>query len=143
MDATTYRDSGVDIDKAEAFIEKIRPLVKSTFRTGVLGEIGGFGGMFHLNVQQYRDPVLVSATDGVGTKIMVAVLMDLHSTIGIDLVAMCVNDIIVHGATPLFFLDYLAMGQGIGYGPMSPSQHAGHRWPGNLHLLGHFFLTQP
>ncbi len=111
MDATTYRDSGVDIDKAEAFIDKIRPLVKSTFRTGVLGEIGGFGGLFHLNVQQYHDPVLVSATDGVGTKIMVAVLMDRHHTIGIDLVAMCVNDIIVHGATPLFFLDYLAMGQ--------------------------------
>ncbi len=111
MDATTYRDSGVDIDKAEAFIEKIRPLVKSTFRTGVLGEIGGFGGMFHLDVQKYHDPVLVSATDGVGTKIMVAVLMDRHHTIGIDLVAMCVNDIIVHGATPLFFLDYLAMGQ--------------------------------
>lgn len=111
MDATTYRDSGVDIDKAEAFIEKIRPLVKSTFRTGVLGEIGGFGGMFHLDVQKYHDPVLVSATDGVGTKIMVAVLMDRHHTIGIDLVAMCANDIIVHGATPLFFLDYLAMGQ--------------------------------
>ncbi len=111
MGATTYRDSGVDIDKAEAFIDKIRPLVKSTFRTGVLGEIGGFGGLFHLNVQQYHDPVLVSATDGVGTKIMVAVLMDRHHTIGIDLVAMCVNDIIVHGATPLFFLDYLAMGQ--------------------------------
>jgi len=111
MDSITYRDSGVDIDKAEDFIQKIRPLVKSTFRTGVLGEIGGFGGMFHLNVQQYRDPVLVSATDGVGTKIIVAVLMDRHHTIGIDLVAMCVNDIIVHGATPLFFLDYLAMGQ--------------------------------
>ncbi|MEW6658679.1 MAG: phosphoribosylformylglycinamidine cyclo-ligase [Thermodesulfobacteriota bacterium] len=111
MDATTYRDSGVDIDKAEAFIQKIRPLVKSTFRTGVLGEIGGYGGLFHLNVQQYQDPVLVSATDGVGTKIMVAVLMNRHHTIGIDLVAMCVNDIIVHGATPLFFLDYLAMGQ--------------------------------
>ncbi len=111
MGAITYRDSGVDIDKAEAFIQKIRPLVKSTFRTGVLGEIGGYGGLFHLNVQQYHDPVLVSATDGVGTKIMVAVLMDRHHTIGIDLVAMCVNDIIVHGATPLFFLDYLAMGQ--------------------------------
>jgi phosphoribosylformylglycinamidine cyclo-ligase len=111
MDATTYQEAGVDIDKAEAFIQKIRPLVKSTFRTGVLGEIGGFGGLFHLNVQQYNDPVLVSATDGVGTKIMVAVLMDRHHTIGIDLVAMCVNDIIVHGATPLFFLDYLAMGQ--------------------------------
>src|SRR5574340_1021141 len=114
MGAITYRDSGVDIDKAEAFIQKIRPLVKSTFRTGVLGEIGGYGGLFHLNVQQYHDPVLVSATDGVGTKIMVAVLMDRHHTIGIDLVAMCVNDIIVHGATPLFFLDYLAMG------PLSP-----------------------
>jgi len=111
MDEITYRDSGVDIDKAEAFIQKIRPLVKATFRTGVLGEIGGYGGLFHLNVQQYQDPVLVSATDGVGTKIMVAVLMNRHHTIGIDLVAMCVNDIIVHGATPLFFLDYLAMGQ--------------------------------
>jgi phosphoribosylformylglycinamidine cyclo-ligase len=111
MDATTYRASGVDIDKAESFIKKIRPLVKSTFRTGVLGEIGGYGGLFHLNVQQYRDPVLVSATDGVGTKIMVAVLMDRHHTIGIDLVAMCVNDIITNGATPLFFLDYLAMGK--------------------------------
>jgi phosphoribosylformylglycinamidine cyclo-ligase len=111
MDAITYRDSGVDIDKAEAFIQKIRPLVKSTFRTGVLGEIGGYGGLFHLNVQQYHDPVLVSATDGVGTKIIVAVLMDRHHTIGIDLVAMCVNDIVAQGATPLFFLDYLAMGQ--------------------------------
>lgn len=111
MGAITYRESGVDIDKAESFIAKIRPLVKSTFRTGVLGEIGGYGGLFHLNVHQYNDPVLVSATDGVGTKIMVAVLMDRHHTIGIDLVAMCVNDIITHGATPLFFLDYLAMGQ--------------------------------
>jgi len=109
--AVTYQEAGVDIDKAEAFIQQIRPLVKSTFRTGVLGEIGGFGGMFHLNIQRHRDPVLVSATDGVGTKIIVAVLMDRHHTIGIDLVAMCVNDIIVHGATPLFFLDYLAMGQ--------------------------------
>jgi phosphoribosylformylglycinamidine cyclo-ligase len=111
MDAITYRESGVDIDEAESFIQKIRPLVKSTFRTGVLGEIGGYGGLFHLNVQQYRDPVLVSATDGVGTKIMVAVLMDRHHTIGIDLVAMCANDIITHGAAPLFFLDYLAMGK--------------------------------
>lgn len=111
MDGITYRESGVDIDKAEAFIHKIRPLVKSTFRTGVLAEIGGYGGLFHLNVQNYHDPVLVSATDGVGTKIILAVLMDRHDTIGIDLVAMCVNDIITHGATPLFFLDYLAMGQ--------------------------------
>jgi phosphoribosylformylglycinamidine cyclo-ligase len=107
----TYKDAGVDIDKAEAFLKNIRPLVKSTYRTGVLGEIGGFGGLFHLDVQKYHDPVLVSATDGVGTKIKIAILMDRHHTIGIDLVAMCVNDIIVHGAKPLFFLDYLAMGR--------------------------------
>ncbi len=107
----TYKNAGVDIDKAEAFIQKIRPLVKSTYRTGVLGEIGGFGGLFHLDVQKYHDPVLVSATDGVGTKIKIAILMDRHDTIGIDLVAMCVNDIIVHAAKPLFFLDYLAMGE--------------------------------
>jgi phosphoribosylformylglycinamidine cyclo-ligase len=107
----TYKDAGVDIDKAEAFIQNIRSLVKSTHRTGVLGEMGGFGGLFHLDAAKYPDPVLVSATDGVGTKIKIAVLMDRHDTIGIDLVAMCVNDIIVHGAKPLFFLDYLAMGQ--------------------------------
>ncbi len=107
----TYKEAGVDIDKAEAFVETIRPLVKATFRTGVLGDIGGFGGLFHLDVNRYRDPVLVSATDGVGTKLKVAILMNRHATIGIDLVAMCVNDILVHGATPLFFLDYLAMGE--------------------------------
>jgi phosphoribosylformylglycinamidine cyclo-ligase len=106
-----YKDAGVDIDKADTFVRSIRPLVKSTYRTGVLGDIGGFGGLFHLDVNKYRDPVLVSATDGVGTKIKIAVLMDRHNTIGIDLVAMCVNDVIVHGAAPLFFLDYLAMGQ--------------------------------
>jgi phosphoribosylformylglycinamidine cyclo-ligase len=110
-DISTYKDAGVDIDKADAFIKSIQDLVKSTYRTGVLGEIGAFGGMFHLGASRYRDPVLVSATDGVGTKIKIAVLMNRHDTIGIDLVAMCVNDIIVHGATPLFFLDYLAMGQ--------------------------------
>jgi phosphoribosylformylglycinamidine cyclo-ligase len=110
-DPLTYKEAGVDIDKADAFIKSIRPLVKSTYRTGVLGDIGGFGGLFHLDVQKYRDPVLVSATDGVGTKVKIAILMDRHHTIGIDLVAMCVNDIIVHGATPLFFLDYLAMGE--------------------------------
>jgi len=108
---STYKEAGVDIDKADAFIKSIRPLVRSTYRTGVLGEIGAFGGLFHLGGDKYRDPVLVSATDGVGTKLRIAVLMDRHDTIGIDLVAMCVNDIIVHGATPLFFLDYLAMGR--------------------------------
>jgi phosphoribosylformylglycinamidine cyclo-ligase len=108
---STYKEAGVDIDKAEAFIRNIRPLVKSTHRTGVLGEIGAFGGMFHLGAERYRDPVLVSGTDGVGTKVKIAILMGRHDTIGIDLVAMCANDIIVHGATPLFFLDYLAMGK--------------------------------
>jgi phosphoribosylformylglycinamidine cyclo-ligase len=107
----SYKAAGVDIDKADAFIQSIRPLVKATQRTGVIGEIGGFGGLFHLDVEKYHNPVLVSATDGVGTKIKIAVLMDRHHTIGIDLVAMCVNDIITCGATPLFFLDYLAMGQ--------------------------------
>jgi phosphoribosylformylglycinamidine cyclo-ligase len=110
-DISTYKDAGVDIDKADAFIKSIRPLVKATYRTGVLGEIGAFGGMFHLGADRYRDPVLVSATDGVGTKLKIATLMNRHDTIGIDLVAMCANDIVVHGATPLFFLDYLAMGE--------------------------------
>ena len=107
----SYKEAGVDIDKADAFVHSIRSLVKTTHRTGVIGEIGGFGGLFHLDVEKYRNPVLVSATDGVGTKIKIAVLMDRHHTIGIDLVAMCVNDIITCGAAPLFFLDYLAMGQ--------------------------------
>ena len=107
----SYKEAGVDIDKADAFVHSIRSLVKTTHRTGVIGEIGGFGGLFHLGMEKYRNPVLVSATDGVGTKIKIAVLMDRHYTIGIDLVAMCVNDIITCGAAPLFFLDYLAMGQ--------------------------------
>ena len=110
-DISTYKDAGVDIDKADTFINSIKTLVKSTYRTGVLGEIGSFGGMFHLGADRYRDPVLVSSTDGVGTKIKIAILMNRHDTIGIDLVAMCANDIVVHGATPLFFLDYLAVGQ--------------------------------
>jgi phosphoribosylformylglycinamidine cyclo-ligase len=106
----TYADSGVDIDKANKLVDRIKDIAKSTPRSGVMGEIGGFGGLFSLNLANVANPVLVSATDGVGTKLKIAFMMDKHDTIGIDLVAMCVNDIIVQGAKPLFFLDYLAMG---------------------------------
>ncbi len=106
----TYADSGVDIDKANRLVDRIKDIAKSTPRTGVMGEIGGFGGLYSLNLSNVSNPVLVSATDGVGTKLKIASMMDKHDTIGIDLVAMCVNDIIVQGAKPLFFLDYLAMG---------------------------------
>jgi phosphoribosylformylglycinamidine cyclo-ligase len=107
----TYADSGVDIEKANALIPEIKKLAKSTSRPGVIGEIGGFGGLFSLNTNQYSHPVLVSSTDGVGTKLRVAFMMEKHDTIGIDLVAMCVNDIVVQGAKPLFFLDYISSGQ--------------------------------
>ncbi len=106
----TYADSGVDIDKANELVRRIKDIAKSTPRTGVMGEIGGFGGLYSLNLSNVANPVLVSSTDGVGTKLKIAFMMDKHDTIGIDLVAMCVNDIIVQGAKPLFFLDYLAMG---------------------------------
>ncbi len=109
-DSLTYADSGVDIDKANELVDRIKNIAKSTPRSGVMGEIGGFGGLFKLNLSNVANPVLVSATDGVGTKLKIAIMMDKHDTIGIDLVAMCVNDIIVQGAKPLFFLDYLAMG---------------------------------
>ncbi len=109
-DSLTYADSGVDIDKANELVDRIKDIAKSTPRSGVMGEIGGFGGLFKLNLSNVANPVLVSATDGVGTKLKIAIMMDKHDTIGIDLVAMCVNDIIVQGAKPLFFLDYLAMG---------------------------------
>ena len=109
-DSLTYADSGVDIDKANRLVDRIKDIAKSTPRSGVMGEIGGFGGLFSLNLSNISSPVLVSSTDGVGTKLKVAFQMDKHDTIGIDLVAMCVNDIIVQGAKPLFFLDYLAMG---------------------------------
>jgi phosphoribosylformylglycinamidine cyclo-ligase len=107
----SYRDAGVDIDAGNQLVDRIGPLVKRTLRPGVLTGIGGFGGLFELPVDKYSQPVLVSGTDGVGTKLKVAMMMQRHDTIGIDLVAMCVNDIIVAGAEPLFFLDYYASGQ--------------------------------
>lgn len=106
----SYKDAGVDIEKANTLVERIKPLVKSTARTGANTDLGGFGGLFDMAACGYRDPVLVSATDGVGTKLSIVHDAGLHSTIGIDLVAMCVNDLIVQGAAPLFFLDYFATG---------------------------------
>nr|WP_306304134.1 AIR synthase related protein [Desulfosarcina cetonica] len=107
----TYADAGVDIDAADNLVDTIKQIAKKTRRTGVMGEIGGFGGLFSLNTTNMESPVLVSSTDGVGTKLKIAFLMDRHDTVGIDLVAMCVNDIAVQGARPLFFLDYLATGK--------------------------------
>jgi phosphoribosylformylglycinamidine cyclo-ligase len=106
-----YSEAGVDIDKGNAFIANIKPLVAATYRRGVLTDIGGFGGLFALGGDRFTDPVLVSSTDGVGTKLMIAGMCNKHDTIGIDLVAMCVNDIAVCGAQPLFFLDYFAIGK--------------------------------
>jgi len=107
----TYKEAGVDIDKQNLFIKGIRSIIKSTYGPEVLGGIGGFAGRFKLDVGNYTDPILVSSTDGVGTKVKIAHMADNHRYIGIDLVAMVVNDIIVDGATPLFFLDYLATGK--------------------------------
>jgi phosphoribosylformylglycinamidine cyclo-ligase len=104
----SYKGSGVDIEKGDAFVHAIKPMVESTFRPEVLTKIGGFAGCVSLNLERYKKPILVSSTDGVGTKLKIAFLMDRHDTVGIDLVAMCVNDIVVCGAKPLFFLDYFA-----------------------------------
>ena len=108
MKRVSYKDAGVDIEKGDAFVQAIKPMVESTFRPEVLTKIGGFAGCVSLNLERYKKPILVSSTDGVGTKLKIAFLMNHHDTVGIDLVAMCVNDIVVSGAKPLFFLDYLA-----------------------------------
>ncbi len=109
--AITYRDSGVDIDAGNSLVEAIKPLVKATRRAGADADLGGFGGLFDLKRAGFRDPILVAANDGVGTKLKIAIDTGRHETIGIDLVAMCVNDLVVQGAEPLFFLDYFACGK--------------------------------
>ena len=109
-DALSYRAAGVDIDAGNAVVERIKPLVGKTFRPEVMGGLGGFGALFDLS-KKYREPVLVSGTDGVGTKLKLAQQLNRHDTIGIDLVGMCVNDVLVQGAEPLFFLDYFATGK--------------------------------
>ncbi len=107
----TYRDAGVDIDAGDDLVEAIKPIAAATNRPGVLAGVGGFGALFQIPTDRYREPVLVSSTDGVGTKLKLAIDLNKHDTIGIDLVAMCVNDVIVQGAEPLFFLDYFATGK--------------------------------
>jgi phosphoribosylformylglycinamidine cyclo-ligase len=108
MKKFTYKESGVDVEKGDSFVQAIKSMVESTFRPEVMTKIGGFAGCVSLNLERYKKPILVSSTDGVGTKLKIAFLMDRHDTVGIDLVAMCVNDIVVSGARPLFLLDYFA-----------------------------------
>src|ERR671915_2568313 len=106
-----YKASGVDIDAGNETVRRIRALARSTFTSGVLSDIGSFGGLFRLDTARFRDPVLVSSADGVGTKLKVAFLANRHDTVGVDLVAMGVNDVLVHGAEPLYFLDYIGTGR--------------------------------
>ena len=110
-DSITYKDAGVDIEAGDELVERIKPAVKRSMRPGVLAGLGGFGALFEVPVDRYRKPVLVSGTDGVGTKLRLAIETGRHDTIGIDLVAMCANDVVVQGAEPLFFLDYYATGK--------------------------------
>ncbi|HIC81154.1 MAG TPA: phosphoribosylformylglycinamidine cyclo-ligase, partial [Kiloniellaceae bacterium] len=107
----SYKDAGVDIDAGNALVEAIKPLARSTARSGADAGLGGFGGFFDLKAAGFKDPLLVAANDGVGTKLKVAIEVGRHDSVGIDLVAMCVNDLVVQGAEPLFFLDYYATGR--------------------------------
>ena len=107
----SYKDAGVDIEAGERLVDAISPMAKATRRAGVMGGLGGFGALFDLNKEGWKDPVLVSGTDGVGTKLMLAFETGIHNTVGVDLVAMCANDVLAQGAEPLFFLDYFACGK--------------------------------